>query len=315
MKIYGEDLWIVIINIYNMSLDLSNIKYIDTHSHLQFNGYSGSREEVINRMLENKIATICIGTDLKESEEAKKLADKYENVFYSVALHPHDNIGEFQEAFQDEANYFNKLKALAENEKCLAIGECGLDYFYLYKDFSENKITGEKLKQEIEKQKKIFIAHINLAKELNLALMLHIRPSELNGNKEDAYLDAVDILKNFKNIKGNFHFFVGTKNVLEKIIQDLPNFTVSIPAVCTFTNEYDEMIKSIPLEKIHIETDSPFVMPKSRRKEAKQNEPSFIIDVFNRICEIKEIDNKEEFKNILKDNFYRLYIKKPINQG
>ena len=302
-----------------MSFDLNKIEYIDTHSHLQFKSYDENREEVISRMVANKVATICIGVDLKESEEGKALAMNHENIFYSVALHPHDNLDEAVEAFENEKEYFEKLKIIADNEKCVAIGECGLDYFYIYKELSEGKISEYKLKEEIEKQKKIFRAHINLAIELDLTLMLHIRPSELNGNKEDAYFDAIEILKEYKNIKGNFHFFVGTNLVLEKILRELKNFTVSIPAVCTFTNEYDEMIKNIPLNKIHIETDSPFVMPKARRKVAKQNEPSFLIDVFDRICEIKEITstsspiNKEEFKNILKENFKKLYLTKNLD--
>lgn len=442
-----------------MNFDLSKIEYIDTHSHLQFKGYDENREDVISRMTENKVATICIGTDLEESLLAKKLSEENENIFYSVALHPHDNLNEAIEAFSNTKEYFEKLKVVANNEKCVAIGECGLDYFYIYKELSEGKITEEKLKEEIEKQNKIFRAHINLAIDLDLPLMLHIRPSEMNGNKEDAYLDVIEILKEyipptpeggeaqnaikdnfawtmtdsnkykilkelavsfrknktkseavlwnrinnnqlnfhfrqqhiinnfivdfvclekrliieidgkiheyqkesdeergkilesfgfnilrFKNedvledvdkvlnkineklltlenrkeispsgdrgivLKGNFHFFVGTEKVLEKILNELENFTLSIPAVCTFTNEYDEMIKKIPLNKIHIETDSPFVMPKSRRKVAKQNEPSFVIDVFEKICEIKGIENKEEFKNILKENFVKMYI-------
>ena len=292
--------------------DLNKIEYIDTHSHLQFKSYDENREEVISRMIANKVATICIGVDLKESEEGKALALNHENIFYSVALHPHDNLDEAVFAFENEAEYFEKLKAIADSEKCVAIGECGLDYFYIYKELSEDKISEDKLKEEIEKQNKIFRAHINLAIDLDLPLMLHIRPSEVNGNKEDAYLDAIEILKEFKNIKGNFHFFVGTEKVLEKILNELENFTVSIPAVCTFTTEYDEMIKKIPLNKIHIETDSPFVMPKARRKEAKQNEPSFVIDVFEKLCEIKELENKEEFKNILKENFKNLYLTKNV---
>lgn len=292
--------------------DLNKIEYIDTHSHLQFKSYDENREEVISRMIANKVATICIGVDLKESEEGKALALNHENIFYSVALHPHDNLDEAVFAFENEAEYFEKLKAIADSEKCVAIGECGLDYFYIYKELSEDKISEDKLKEEIEKQNKIFRAHINLAIDLDLPLMLHIRPSEVNGNKEDAYLDAIEILKEFKNIKGNFHFFVGTEKVLEKILNELENFTVSIPAVCTFTTEYDEMIKKIPLNKIHIETDSPFVMPKARRKETKQNEPSFVIDVFEKLCEIKELENKEEFKNILKENFKNLYLTKNV---
>lgn len=292
-----------------MSFDISKIEYIDTHSHLQFDGYENDREEVIDRMRENKIATIIIGTDLKESELGKELSLKNENTFYSVGLHPHDNLEEFNFAFENSKDYFLKLKLLGENEKCLTIGECGLDYFYLYKDLQDGKITREELGLIKTKQKSIFKSHIDLSIEMNLPLMLHIRPSEINGNKEDAYLDAIEILKEYKNIKGNFHFFVGTENVLQKILNELDNFTLSIPAVCTFTTEYDEMIKSIPLNKIHIETDSPFVMPKTRRKEAKRNEPTFVVDVFDRICEIKNIENREEFKNILKENFKKMYLK------
>lgn len=289
--------------------DLSKIEYIDTHSHLQFDGYENDREEVIKIMEENKIATIIIGTDLKESELGKELSLKNENIFYSIGLHPHDNLEEFNFAFENSEEYFDKLRSLGDHEKCLAVGECGLDYFYLYKDLQENKISEEELKTIIDKQKFVFRKHIDLSVEMNLSLMLHIRPSEVGGNKEDAYLDAIEILKEYKNIKGNFHFFVGTKNVLEKVFNDLPEFTISIPAVCTFTDEYNEMIQMIPLNKIHIETDSPFVLPKNRRKEAKRNEPAFVVDVFDRICEIKNIENREEFKNILKENFKKMYLK------
>jgi TatD DNase family protein len=193
-------------------------------------------------------------------------------------------------------------------------------------------------------QKIVFERHIDLARELNLPLMLHIRPSENkdengNVNREDVYLDAIEILKNYEKekienkdfkLKGNFHFFVSTKNVLEKILKELPDFTISIPAVCTFTNEYDEMIKFCPLNKIHIETDSPYVLPKGRRKEKQKefdkisdeekinksylksrNEPNFVTDVFEKVCELKSINTeteKENFRNILKENFNNLYL-------
>ncbi|MEI6352736.1 MAG: TatD family hydrolase [Candidatus Nomurabacteria bacterium] len=292
-----------------MSLDLSKIEYIDIHSHLNFKDYGFDTERIIQNMNENKIATITIGTDLNESEIAKDMSLKYENLFYSIGLHPHDNEKEFEFAFENPKDYFSKLKLLGENEKCLAIGECGLDYFYIYKDLESGKITKEELELIKTKQKSVFKSHIDLALDMDLPLMLHIRPSEVEGNKEDAYLDTVEILKDYENIKGNFHFFVGTKNVLNIILNELPDFTVSIPAVCTFTSDYDEMIKSIPLNKIHIETDSPFVLPKNRRKEAKRNEPNFAIDVFDKICEIKNIEDKEEFKNILKENFKNLFLK------
>ncbi len=295
-----------------MVFNLENVEYIDIHSHLQFKSFDENREEIINRMNEVKVATICIGTDLLESEKGRDLALENENVFYSIGLHPHDNLEEFQEAINNSEAYFQKLKEVANHEKCLAVGECGLDYFYLYKDFASGKITEVELEKTKVLQKKVFIEQIKLAKELNIPLMLHIRPSELDNNKEDAYNEAIEILKDYLEVRGNFHFFVGTKKVLGSILETLPNFTVSIPAVCTFTNEYDEMIKATPLDKLQIETDSPFAMPKNKRKVAKQNEPSFVVEVFERICEIKGFQDeeyRENFRNILKENFQKMFLK------
>lgn len=291
-----------------MSFDLSKIEYIDIHSHLQFEGYGKERKNILERMAGSKVATVCIGADLKESEAGKILALENENIWYAVGLHPHDNLSEFDFAFQNQKEYFEELKKLS-SEKCLAIGECGLDYFYIYKKNKDREISEGELREKINQQKEIFRRHIELAIELDLPLMLHVRPSEVEGSKEDAYLDVVEILKEYKNSRGNFHFFVSTLNVLEKILKELPDFNISIPAVCTFTDEYDEVIRNIPLDKIHIETDSPFVLPKKKRGIAKQNEPTFVIEVFEKICEIKDIENKEEFKEILKENFKKMFLK------
>lgn len=337
------------------NFDFSKIKYIDTHSHLHDKTFDIDREEVIKRMNENCISTTTIGTDLIESERAKNLAEQNENIFYTVGLHPHDNLAEFNDLFMENRQvvlpdtekikeYFEKMKSLVGSEKCVAIGECGLDYFYLNK--GEQNAIAPTIEQMKWMQKIIFQKHIDLALELNLPLMLHVRPSEnpLLGrgqgevDREDAYLDAIEILKTYyqpslnekcedfasqrevattvtegiKSVRGNFHFFVSTKNVLEKILKDLPDFTISIPAVCTFTDEYDEMIKAIPLDKIHIETDSPYVIPKNKRKEAKRNEPNFVTDVFEKVCELKGFESpeeKENFRNILIENFKNLYLK------
>lgn len=289
-----------------MSLDLTKIEYIDVHSHLHFPDFDNDREEVLMKMKEKKIATITIGTDLESSKKARGLAEENQNIFYSVAIHPHDDEKELKYALLNQGEYFGELKEIADNYKCVAIGECGLDYFYISKELS-----GEALEKKKNEQKILFRRHIELAIDLNLSLMLHVRPSEIDGNKEDAYLDALEVLNEYDtvNVKVNFHFFVSTENVLQKILLN-KNWTVSIPAVCTFTNEYDEMIRAIPIDRLHIETDSPYVVPKARRKEAKRNEPNFVIDVFEKICEIKNITNKDEFKEILKENFERVFFEK-----
>lgn len=287
-----------------MSLDLTKIEYIDVHSHLHFPDFDNDREEVIENMKKSGIASITIGTDIETSKQARILAENNENIFYSVAIHPHEEEKELEAALANQEEYFNRLKEVAGSERCLAIGECGLDYFYISKELS-----GEALEKKKNEQKILFRRHIELAIDLNLSLMLHVRPSEIDGNKEDAYLDALEVLNEYDtvNVKVNFHFFVSTENVLQKILLN-KNWTVSIPAVCTFTNEYDEMIRAIPIDRLHIETDSPYVVPKARRKEAKRNEPNFVIDVFEKICEIKNIDNKEEFKEVLKENFERMFF-------
>jgi len=310
------------------NFDLEKVEYIDNHCHLHDKVFDQDRLEILQKLQAEKIAIISIGTDLAESQKAKDLATTNslnslnnlennstedllnKNIFYTAGLHPHDNLQEFNLALEQPDLYFQKLKILAQHEKCVAIGETGLDYFYAKEDL------------EFRKQQKIILEkHLDLAKELNLPIMLHIRPSENKNsegkiNREDAYLDAIEILQNYQEkyqmkLSGNFHFFVSTLNILEKILQDLPGFTVSIPAVCTFTTEYDEMIKKIPLNKIHLETDSPYVLPKSRRKDFKRNQPNFVIDVFQKICEIKNfntVTEKNNFQNILRENFRNLYF-------
>jgi TatD DNase family protein len=138
-----------------INFDLTKIKYIDTHSHIHDKAFDDDRDAVIKKMNESGIATITIGTDLLESSKAKNLSLANENIFYTAGLHPHDNLEEFhslflenhEAVFPDYENikeYFDKLKVLAESEKCFAIGECGLDYFYFDKEKSAH--TFEQMK-------------------------------------------------------------------------------------------------------------------------------------------------------------------------
>ena len=295
-----------------MKKELKNIDFIDIHSHLHDKVFDIDRKNVLEKMLINKIATISIGTDLEQSLKAKILAKENENVFYSVGLHPHDNLLEFTEAFLNQEEYFEKLENLID-ENCLAIGECGLDYFY-FDNLNQEEILKIKIKQKI-----LFEKQIDLAIKKNLPLMLHIRPSK--NNKEDAYLDAVKILLEKRNnlkieeqekLRGNFHFFTSTQKVLEEIFK-LKDWTISLPAVCTITDEFDELIKNLSEEKFHIETDSPYVMPKNRRKETKRNQPNFVLDVFEKISDLKNFKTKIEKENFqikLKENFKKMFLNK-----
>jgi len=244
-------------------------KYIDIHSHLGFGDYGQDLKEVIKRMEESGVATITIGTDLESSKEAVKIADEFENVFACIGAHPAD-----KKDFVFEEKDFEEL---VKNPKVVAIGECGLDYF---------KITGD-IEAEKNRQKKEFIKQIEFSIKHNKPLMLHIR---------DAYLDAYEILSKYKGkAKGNMHFFAGSLDFAKKFV-DL-GFTISFTGVITFARQYDEIIKNIPLDMIHAETDSPFVAPIPYR--GKRNEPVYVIEVIKKIAEIRGKDLKTVSEQLL----------------
>jgi len=250
-------------------------KYIDIHCHLDFKDYKGDFKEVIKRMTDNGIAGITVGTDLESSREAIKLSEEYENIFACIGVHPAD----------DRNFIFNEkdFVTLATKPKCVAIGECGLDYFRF-----EGDLEAEKSRQEKE-----FIKQIEFSIKYKKALMLHIR---------DAYEDAYKILKRYPKAYGNVHFFTGSIEWAKKFI-DL-GFTISYSGVITFAREYKELVKSIPLDKIHAETDSPFAAPIPYR--GKRNEPSYVIEIVKRIAELRG-ESLERVSSQLLENSKRTF--------
>jgi TatD DNase family protein len=257
------------------------------------------REGILTSMREKSVATIVIGTDILESEKAVILADTEGNVWASVGLHPADNIYE-------EFNY-ELYKNLAEHKKVVAIGECGLDYFYIEKFFEADKEKSEKINwnkdAEQDRQQNIFIEHIRLASEMDLPLMLHIRDVE---GSLSAYEDAIQIIKNakekYQNIRGNVHFFASTTDIAKQFV-DL-GFTVSFTGVITFAHDYDEVIKSLPIESLHAETDSPYVTPNPVRGTV--NNPNNVIYVVNKLAELRG-ENEDKMAEMLMENAKRLY--------
>jgi TatD DNase family protein len=243
------------------------MKYIDIHSHLNIEPLRTNRQEVISRMIENEVSTITIGVDYETSVEAIEIAKLYDFIYAGIGLHPNDNL--------DEEFDIEKYRLLAQNKKVVCIGECGLDYF---------RNEGEDFKI---RQKEIFKRHIELSIELNKPLMIHARPSK---NTMDAYIDALDILEEYKKyypgLMGNFHFFVGDLDIAKKIL-DI-GFTVSYDGPITFSHDYDEVIKFLPIESIMAETDAPFAAPMPHR--GKTCEPFMVSLVYKKIAEIKSLD-------------------------
>lgn len=260
-----------------------NPKYIDIHSHLNLKQFDGDREEVIQKLKDEDIWTITVGVDYESSLKAIELADKHYNLFACIGLHPSD-------VFIEEFDY-NKMLALTLNKKVVAIGECGLDYF------RDNK---EDFK---EKQKEVFHSHIKLALESGKPLMIHGRPSK---GTMDAYVDILNILESYKKenpfLMANFHFFAGNLDIAKRIIE--LGFTLSFDGPITFSSDYDEIIKIIPIESVMAETDSPFAAPSPYR--GKRAEPQMVKEIVKKIAEIKGL-SEEEVAKVIVSNAKRVF--------
>jgi len=179
--------------------------------------------------------------------------------------------------------------ALAAGPKVVAIGECGLDYFRLSARLhsrGQAQASGGTDKKEKKRQADIFTRQIELAIKLDKPLMIHGRPSK---GRMDAYRDILGILRSYKNkprLSGNVHFFSGNKEIAREFL-DL-GFTLSFTGVITFTSDYDEMVKYVPLDYVLSETDCPYAAPLPHR--GKRNEPSFVFLVAGRISDIRKGD-------------------------
>lgn len=233
------------------------MKYFDTHAHLNFPDYDKDRAEIIKNSLNGGVFMINVGTDIKESKKVIEISEKYDGVYSAVGLHP---------LHVDDEDFFRlneEYRILIENKKVVAIGETGLDYKYT-KNSPQTK----------EKQKSVFRKHINLAGEFNLPLILHCRM---------AHRDLLDILKEEKNQKGVIHCFSGNLKEAEEYLS--MNFYLGINGII-FKMNLGKVIKNIPLERMVLETDCPFLSP---REDQKRNEPLFVKDIAEKIAEIKAI--------------------------
>ncbi len=261
------------------------MKYFDAHCHVQFPVYDEDREAVLERMLAEDIGGVFVGCDLKSSKKAVELATRHDTFFASLGLHPNH---ESDERFE-KASYLE----LGKSNKVVAVGECGLDYFRPIAVDDEVK----------RKQAALFKDHIQLALALNKPLIIHARPSK---GSMDAYEDALVLLESAKQehpeLVGDFHFFVGDVATAKRIVA--LGFTISYTAVLTFTHDYDEVIRSVPLENILSETDSPYVAPEGKR--GQRNEPTAVIDVAKAIARIRGEDEGTVRETLL-ENAKRIF--------
>ena len=249
------------------------IKLFDSHCHPQFPQYDADRDEVIKRTLAAGCGMICVGTDLEDSRKAIELAEKHDLIWATVGSHPNEKAtGDWR-----LATSILKYEELAKHPKVVAIGETGSDYYR----------TPEKDKQE--KQKEVFRQFLELSNKLGKPIVIHCRdPLRRSESEASAYDGMFDILKN-NPVAGIIHSFTGNFELAQKFL-DLGLF-LGLNGIITFTNEYDDMIAKIPLGKILIETDAPYLAPVPHR--GKRNEPLWVEFVARRIAEIKKVSFEE----------------------
>lgn len=249
---------------------------IDTHCHLDNYLYRENYKEIIKRAYENGIKKFIIpGADPKTLKKAVELSEEFKYIYFSVGLHPYhiDNL----ELFNSQLEYSN-------HKKCIAIGECGLDYFRLPKDISEqNEIK--------DKQKYIFIKQIEMANNKKLPLIIHIR---------EASKDSLDILNKYSKSGGVLHCYNSDEILLSLVDK---NFYYGIGGVITFKNAQklrDSYLK-IPKDRVILETDSPYLTPHPHR--GKINEPSYIDLVLDKISELESVSKTEIIKRSRENTF------------
>ncbi|MBU1895047.1 MAG: YchF/TatD family DNA exonuclease [Candidatus Omnitrophica bacterium] len=241
------------------------MKLVDTHCHLNFSDYDKDLPEVLTRAKTAGLVRIIVpGTDIKSSIKAVELAKKNKMIFAAVGVHPHE---------ADDAGVLDveKLRDIAVgSDKVIAIGEIGLDK---YKNYSK-----------IENQQKLFSECLRLARTLDLPVIIHNR----RAGKE-----MLDILKKFKNtgIKGVFHCFSEDISFLNAILE--LGMYVSFAGNITFKNAFDsrKTAQAVPLEKLLLETDSPFITPEPYR--GKRNEPAYVkklLDVYAKMYKLSVED-------------------------
>jgi len=250
--------------------------FVDTHAHLDFESFDDDRDAVIQRAIENKLsAIITIGTSLETSRQAIRFAENYASIYAAVGIHPSDC------ADADEKDYA-EIEKLAKHEKVIAIGEIGLDYYRMYTDK--------------ETQKAAFKKQINLARKVQLPVIVHTRESQE---------DALKMLNKEKaaDVSGVFHSFSGSLDILEKALAT--NFYISYTGGITFKNSTtDEMVANTPVERMLLETDSPFITPVPFR--GKRNEPSYVIHTAKKIAAIKGL-SVEKLAEITTENAHHLF--------
>jgi TatD DNase family protein len=265
------------------------MKYIDTHAHLNLSAFAEDVDVVARDCAERGVAVINVGTKESTSARAVELATQYEHMYAIIGLHPiqtvpgrHDTeeTGEGAKPFTSKGESFNRAfyNELAKQPKVVGVGECGFDYWHTTTD-------------SFATQEENFIAQIQFANEYNLPLMIHTRnpkPGEESPTGRSVYTDVYETLQQYAKVPFNVHFYAGTIQEAEQFFE--LGGTVSFTGVISFAKVYEEIVRALPLDRIHGETDCPYVAPVPHR--GKRAEPWMVEEVYKTIAAIRGEDEE-----------------------
>jgi TatD DNase family protein len=268
------------------------MKYFDAHCHLDAEQIAGEREAILHELTEQSIGVCAVGVDADSSRRVVAFARSCENVWACIGQHPVDNPRE-----EFKASMYQQLIDEHE-EEVVCIGECGLDYYWLQKSLDDGDIDQQAFEADKTRQRLLFQKQITLALVNDLPLMLHLRSGE---GTEDAYREALEILDSYQDtapVRAIFHFYTLNTQLAQEITSR--GYYISLPGVITFKNAgLEEMVRSLPLEQILTETDTPYAAPVPYR--GKTNSPLYVPHVYQKIAELQELDEESVRTQILKN--------------
>ena len=259
------------------------MELFDSHAHYNDEKFDGDRGEIISKAYNLGVTKIInAGYSLESSKNALVIAKKYEWMYSTSGISPNDIPSSEKELNNQIFSLLNFIKNEIYNKKIVAIGEIGLDYYWN--------------KDNINLQKKAFVEQINLANEFNLPIVIHTR---------EAVMDTLDILKQYKALKkGVFHCCPLNRELVKEALK--LGFYISFAGPITFKNSKNanEIIEMCPIDKILLETDSPYLSPEPNR--GKRNDSSNVIYIAEKIADTKKMDI-EEIAKITYDNASRIF--------
>ena len=249
--------------------------YFDTHSHYTDEAFDADRDETIAAVYNSGVELIMnASSDLESSLKALELAEKYPYIYATVGWHPHD-----AKTFNDESGEL--IRQWCKLSKVRAIGEIGLDYYY---DLSERDV-----------QREVFTRQMELAKELNMPVVIHDR---------EAHADCMEIIRKFPEVRGEFHCYSGSAEMAKEILN--MGWYLGFTGAITFKNarKSHEVIDICPIDRIFIETDCPYLAPVPHR--GKRNDSRNLPYMAQTIAEVKGL-RADEIANITKENGRRFF--------